>query len=327
MNNKAYIKAIEYYLPVNVESNSFLVEEMELDWTAEDIFNKTGIKNRHIAEKGVCASDLAVEAAKKLFSKWPELISKVDYIIFCSQSHDYFLPATACLLQKRLSLSQQCGAIDINQGCSGYIYGLSLAKGLIEANIAQNILFITADTYSKYISPKDKSTRTIFGDAATATWISNKKAEKELLRDFVLRTNGAGAENLIVKNGSNRNRIIDAKDVTLYMDGPEIFQFTLQIVPKTVNEILDKAGITKEKIDYFVFHQANRFILEYLRKKLKVPSDRFYINMEETGNTVSSSIPIALFNALQEEKISSGMKVMLLGFGVGYSWGGCIIEI
>jgi len=322
---KAVIQDIGYYLPPKVETNDYLVDEMGLSWTADDIFKKTGIKQRHVVEDE-CASDLGVSAAEELFNRNKGLREQIDYLIFCSQSSDYVLPATACVLQKTLGLSKYCAAIDINQGCSGFIYGLSLAKGLIESCVATNVLLITAETYTKYIQKMDKSTRTIFGDGATATWISSCNSEDEYIGSFVLGTDGRGAENLIVHNrGARIDR--EVEDNHLFMDGPEIFQFTLITIPKLVKNILAKENMTIDDIDYFVFHQANAFILKHLCTKLKVPKEKFCLDLENTGNIVSASIPLALQRAIERNEVKRGMKIMLVGFGVGYSWGGCIVKL
>lgn len=323
--NKAGILDICYFLPNNIETNEFLVSDMKLSWSADDIFAKTGIKQRHIAKEAECASDLGVLAAEKLFALHENLRDKIDFLLFCSQSPDYALPTTVSLLQKRLGLSKDCGSLDINQGCSGYIYGLALAKGLIESAVASNVLLITAETYSKYIAKYDKQTRTIFGDGAAATLIQAEKCDAERLHSFAFGSDGRGKCNLIVPNSGARREV--RNDNHLFMDGPEIFQFTLSVVPKTVRRILAQADLKLEDIDYFIFHQANAFMLKHLRNKLKISEDKFFIDLEDTGNTVSASIPIALCRARKNGMVHSGMKVMLLGFGVGYSWGGCIVSI
>ena len=202
---------------------------------------------------------------------------------------------------------------------------MSVAKALIEVDVASNVLLITAETYSKYIASDDKSTRTIFGDGAAAVWITRGDDEAERIGSFVFGTDGRGKDNLIVYNSGARRE--PSKLETLFMDGPEIFQFTLMSVPKLVNNILSKCGSDVNQIDYFIFHQANAFILEHLRKKLKIEEDKFCVDMEEVGNTVSASIPIALRRAMESGKVVSGMRVMLVGFGVGYSWGGCVVRI
>ncbi|RZK56553.1 MAG: ketoacyl-ACP synthase III [Pedobacter sp.] len=334
--NKAYIKAVSYYLPTEILSNEIINSEFP-EWSVDKISSKTGIFNRHIASDDEFSLDMAVKAANNLFNEHEISRSSVDFILLCTQSPDYFLPTTACILQERLGIPTTAGALDFNLGCSGYIYGLALAKGLIYAGIAKNILLVTSETYSKFIHPKDKSNKTIFGDAATASLISAMDGLAEIL-DFELGTDGRGAENLIVKNGGMRH----AKDVSglgdkvddfgnihnennLYMNGTEIFNFTSNAVPALIDAVLTKNNILKEDISLFIFHQANKYMLNHLRKKAKIDEDKFYYFLENCGNTVSSTIPIALANAWQNKEIKD--KVLLAGFGVGYSWGGCIIKV
>lgn len=342
MNNskrKAKITAICSYLPEKVLTNEDLVNEFE-DWSIDKIYDKTGIKERHIADDNECASDLGVVAAKRLFNEGLCKPEEIDFLLFCTQSPDYFLPTTACLIQDRLGLPKSCGAFDFNLGCSGFVYGLSLAKGFIESNLANKILLITAETYSKYIHPKDKSVRTIFGDGAAATLIEAVESNNEFIGPFVFGTDGSGAENLIVPTGGLRqkrdsNSCIEYTDKSgnvrskdnLYMNGVEIYNFTLGTVPSVFNSLLKKSGYSIDEIDYFVFHQANKFMLEALRKKLGILPERFYNNIENIGNTVSSTIPIALEELIKENKLKEGNKVMLIGFGVGYSWAGTIITL
>lgn len=331
---EAYIKAISVYLPSKVLSNEDLVNEFP-EWTIDKIASKVGIKQRHIADENEFVSDMAIKAAEKLFEEQHIEKSSIDFILLCTQSPDYFLPTTACLVQKKLGLSTSCGAIDFNQGCSGYIYGLSLAKGLILGGIAKNILLITSETYSKFIHPQDKGNRTIFGDAATASIISNNGVLK--IKDFELGTNGDGADNLIVKNGASRNPVKNGITLNdefgnvisedhLYMNGSEIFNFTLQAVPSLVHSTLEKNNLQLEDVNFFVFHQANKYMLNHLRKKIGIPTEKFVIEMENYGNTVSSTIPIVLNYMLRESKFSNNEKILLAGFGVGYSWGGVVVE-
>jgi 3-oxoacyl-[acyl-carrier-protein] synthase-3 len=243
-------------------------------------------------------------------------------------------------MQHRLGLSTSCGALDINQGCSGFIYGLSLAKGLIESRIVTNVLLVTAETYSKFIHPKDRSVRTIFSDGAAATLITAIESDDECLGPFILGTDGRGAQQLIVPAGGLRMPLSPETAVerddgsgnirshqNLFMNGPEIFTFTLQTVPVAVAQLLQKAGMRLEDVDFFVFHQANKFMLEHLRKKLKIPPEKFCLNLESYGNTVSSTIPMALQTARGRGQTQTGDKVMLVGFGVGYSWAASMIKL
>jgi len=331
--NSAYINAISYYLPERVYSNQDLVKEFP-EWSVEKVASKIGISERHIVDEKECSSDMAFKAATKLFAEHSINPNDIDFILLCTQSPDYFLPTTACILQTRLGVPTTAGALDFNLGCSGYVYGLSLAKGLICSGAAQNILLLTAETYSKYMHPKDKGNRTIFGDGASATLISTHGFAS--IQNFSFGTDGRGAENLIVKTGANRNpdRLDDLvfdesgnpkSSDYLYMDGAEIFNFTLENVPILVQNTLQKNNLTQNEISLFVFHQANKYMMNFLRKKIKIEEDKFYYCLEMFGNTVSSTIPIALYEAKKEDKLTG--NVLLAGFGVGYSWGGIILSI
>jgi 3-oxoacyl-[acyl-carrier-protein] synthase-3 len=329
---RAFIKGISYYLPVHVLSNEELIKDFP-EWSVEKVAAKIGIKERHVVSDDECASDIAVKAAEKLIEEYNIDRLSIDFVLLCTQSPDYFLPTTACLIQKRLKLPTSIGALDFNLGCSGFVYGLSLAKGLVSADIAKNILLITAETYSKHLHPKDKGNRTIFGDAATATLISTDGFAE--IMNFSLGTDGSGAENLIVKSGALRcpekqnDLIFDESNNPvssdyLYMNGFEIFNFTLEFVPLLVEDTLQKNHLTQAEINLFVFHQANKYMLNFLRKKLKVAEDLFYYYLENVGNTVSSTIPIALKEAQNENRLSG--NVLIAGFGVGYSWAGTVLK-
>ncbi|TDG37709.1 ketoacyl-ACP synthase III [Pedobacter changchengzhani] len=329
---KAYIKYISYYLPEFSLTNEKIHQEFP-EWNIEKISSKTGIDERHISADDEFSSDMAIKAAEKLFNEHQIDRKTIDFILFCTQSPDYFLPTTACILQNELKLNTSCGALDFNLGCSGFVYGLSLAKGLIAGNMAKNVLLITSETYSKFINPKDKSNKTIFGDAAAATLISASDGLFEI-GDFIFGTDGSGAENLIVKNGGMRHSNIKNEDVVdeygnvrndnnLYMNGAEIFNFTSESVPKLIASILAKIDKNIENIDLFIFHQANKYMLNHLRKKIGISEDKFYISMKNFGNTVSSTIPIALYNAIKNGKTNNSKNILLSGFGVGYSWASC----
>jgi 3-oxoacyl-[acyl-carrier-protein] synthase-3 len=330
---KVYIKAISVYFPENVLTNEALVEEFP-DWSAKKVAGKVGINQRHIAGKGECSSDMAVSAAQRLFSEHRIDKSEIDFLLFCTQSPDYFLPTSACIIQDKLGLSTSCGALDFNLGCSGFVYGLSLAKGLLAGGIARNILLLTGESYTKMIHPKDKGNRTIFGDAATATLISSDGFAE--IGNFDLGTDGKGAENLIIKTGAFRNptakhdlHFDDSGNPVssdyLYMNGPEIFNFTLDRIPTLVDNVLKNNGLNKSDIDLFVFHQANKYMLNFLKDALEIEDEKFYYYLSEVGNTVSSTIPIALYYAQKENKLFG--NVLIAGFGVGYSWGGCVLKM
>jgi 3-oxoacyl-[acyl-carrier-protein] synthase-3 len=318
---KAHISAISYITPSKAFSNDDLVKEFP-EWSIDKIASKVGITNRYIAKDEESTSELAVMASEKLFTEHNINRDIIDLVVLCTQSPDYTLPTTACIIQDRLGLKTSCGAFDFNLGCSGYAYGLAIAKGFIESKIAQNILLITSETYSKYLSKDDKSNRTIFGDAASATLISNKGFAS--IEDFVLGTDGSGADNLIVRNSGSKKDLNQSDK--LYMNGAEIYNFTLKSVPKLVEGIIDKNKIINSEVDLFILHQANMFMLSHLRRKMKINQEKFYTYMDKVGNTVSSTIPIALYHALKEKRIKNKDKVLIAGFGVGYSWGGTILE-
>jgi 3-oxoacyl-[acyl-carrier-protein] synthase-3 len=334
---QAAIKAIEYHLPEAVLDNRALAAEFA-DWSADKIEAKTGIRVRHVARADECASDLGVLAARKLLATGICNPADIDFLLFCTQCPDYLLPTSACLIQSRLGLRESSGALDFNLGCSGFVYGLGLAKGLIESGQAHHVLLITADTYTKFIHPQDRSVRTLFGDAAAATLISAVPSRETQLGPFVYGTDGKGAANLIVPTGGLRRQVVENAELevdtsgnkrtvnNLFMNGPEIFNFTLRVVPRTVSELLCLAGKKPEEIDYFVFHQANEYMLEHLRKKLLIPPERFSISLRDCGNTVSSSIPVALRALDDEKRLKSGALIMLVGFGVGYSWGATLVR-
>jgi 3-oxoacyl-[acyl-carrier-protein] synthase-3 len=337
MSGLPAISGVEIELPQATLDNFQLAADFK-NWTAEKILAKTGIRQRHIAGPDEYASDLAVRAAKKLLARNYCQWGEIDYLIYCTQSPDYLLPTTSCMIHERLELSETCAALDINLGCSGYIYGLGLAKALIESQQANSVLFVTADTYSKYLNPKDQSVRTLFGDAGTATLIRGGVGLASLPGPFVYGTDGKGKNNLIVPTrGLKQNFVTAAEPLTdaagnsrtvndLFMNGPEIFSFSLNVVPRTVFRLLAASGTTLDQIDLFVFHQANLFMLDHLRKKLGVPPERFCVDMEDVGNTVSGTIPIALSRLMAARRVEPGALVMLVGFGVGYSWGGTLLR-
>ncbi|PSU50909.1 3-oxoacyl-ACP synthase [Photobacterium frigidiphilum] len=334
---KATISAVASYLPSKVLDNAQLVEDFP-DWSVDKIFDKTGIHSRHIASDDETCSVMAVKAAKALLSDNNIEPESIDFILLCTQSSDYVLPTTACIVQHELGIPTSCGALDFNLGCSGYVYGLSLAKGLIESLQSRRILLITSELYSQYINKKDKSVRTLFGDAATATLIEGVESEFDRIGSFVFGTDGGGADNLIVPHGGSKNPIsaesvIEKEDASgnvrapnnLFMNGAEILTFTLKTVPKSIKAILSKADLTEEQIDKVIFHQANKFMLEKLRKKTGFTNEQFLTSYESYGNTVSSTIPLGIEKALNSSQLGKGDKLLICGFGVGYSWAGAVI--
>lgn len=330
----AFIKAISYYLPDKVVTNEELVKEFP-EWSVDKVAAKVGVHARHVAAQNETAGDMAEKAARRLFSDYGISPQSIDFVLLCTQSSDYLLPSTSCILQSRLGIPTTAGAFDYNLGCSGCVYGMAVAKGLIAGGIAKNVLLLTAETYQKYLHPSDKSNRSIFGDGAAACLISTDGFAE--IGEFVLGTDGSGADMLILKTGGARCKretglVVEDEDGHkrfddyLYMNGSAIFNFTLDAVPSMVNGILQKNMLTTADVDYYVFHQANKFMLNTIRKVCALPKEKFYINLEETGNTVSSTVLIALKQCLDNGVIVPGMNVMVSGFGVGLSWGGTMLR-
>lgn len=336
---------ISYQLPEKTLTNADLAA-LYSGWSEEKILAKTGIALRHVTKDGETAVDLAGRAARKLFAECDVDPREIDFLLLCTQSPDYKLPSSACILQHQLGIPTSAGALDYNLGCSGFVYGLALAKSLVSAGLAKNVLLLTAETYSKYVHPLDKSVRTIFGDAAAATLIDVAVAKR--IGSFAFGTDGSGFDKLIVRAGGAREPLAGADGCAIpgvltaelttdssgnsrtrqniFMSGPDIFNFTLDVVPKTIDAVCAKNGINRDEIDLFVFHQANKFMLDTIRKVNFIPRDKFYVDLEDVGNTVSSTIPIALARARQKGCVRPGMKVMVMGFGVGLSWGATIID-
>lgn len=330
----AFIKGISYYLPERVVTNEELLLEFP-EWSVDKVAAKVGVNSRHLAAEDETAGDMAEKAARKLFDEYSIDPKTIDFVMLCTQSPDHFLPSTACILQNRLGIPTSAGAFDYNLGCSGCVYGMAMAMSFVDSGLAKNVLVLTAETYQKYLHPSDKSNRSIFGDGAAACLISTEGIAE--IGNCVLGTDGSGADHLIVKTGAARqkqatgNVVVDEDgheryDDYLYMNGSAIFNFTLDAVPALMAQILEKNQMEKDDVDYYVFHQANKFMLNTIRKVCVLPKDKFYVNLEETGNTVSSTVMIGLKQNLDAGKITPGMKVMVTGFGVGLSWGGTILK-
>lgn len=332
----AQLKSVAKYLPKATLTNEQLSVEFP-DWSVEKIGAKTGIYTRHIAEEEY-SSDLAIKAIKNLVELTKLDVATVDFLLVVTQTPDYVLPGIASIVQHATGLPNSAGAMDVNLGCSGYIYALGVSKGLIETGQAKKVIVCTTDTYSKLLNHADKSVRTIFGDGATASLVE-AQSETEAITGLTYGTDGSGAANLIVPKGGIRNgeeqykktsaeaRSLDGGRFNLFMDGPEIFNFTISIAEGSLTQTLNKANLSKSEIDFFVFHQANAFMLEHLRKKLDIPASKFAVLMGEWGNTVSGTIPMALSELIRDGKIKKGSKILCMGFGVGLSWGATVITL
>lgn len=322
------IGPIAVHFPDRVETNEEL-QARNPDWDLSLIAEKTGIYSRTIAAPDETASDLGVKAAQKLFDQNNVDPLSIDFVLLCTQTPDYPLPTTACLIQDRLGLRTNAGALDFNLGCSGYVYGLSLAQGLIASGQCKRILLITAETYSKYILDDDRSIRPIFSDAAAATLIETTEAPS--IAGFEFGTDGSGADTLIVGDGGARSAGCAIKPRNrkrwgsrLYMDGPSLMSFTVGAIPQMVREMVSKQGLAMEDIQCFLMHQATRKMLEQLQVALKTDDVKLPIRLENRGNTVSCTLPILISDLRQEGNLRPGTKNVLVGFGVGWSWAGCV---
>lgn len=324
----AAVGPIAIHLPARIETNAQLKEAYP-GWDLDTIYEKTGIAARHIAAPDECASDLAVKAAQKLFAEHDVDPKSIDFVLLCTQTPDYPLPTTACLLQQRLGLRTNVGAIDFNLGCSGFVYGLSLADGLIRGGSVKRVLLITAETYSKYIHEADRSLRTIFGDGAAATLID--AADEPSLTAFQFGTDGSGADTLLVTRGGNRPECDAIKprhrqrwQSALYMDGPSLINFTVTAVPQLIDDICRAAELPSSAIDLYLFHQATRKMLDQLRERLGLTEAQMPLALENCGNTVSSTLPILIDDLRRKGTLNGEMRNLLIGFGVGWSWAGCV---
>ncbi len=326
----AALGPIAIHFPARVETNEQLASQFP-DWNLELIACKTGIDRRYIAAEDECASDLGFQAARKLFDRYEIDPASIDFLLFCTQTPDYPLPTTACLLQERLQLPTRVGALDFNLGCSGFVYGLALAEGLIRTGAVRRVLLITAETYSKYIDAEDRSLRTIFSDAAAATLIDAQ--DQPSLTAFQFGTDGQGADTLLVTRSGQRQppaahrpRHRKRWKSDLYMDGPSLMNFTIAAVPQVIDDILRTAGLTADDIELFLLHQATLKMLEQLQQRLGLTEESLPVCLRDCGNTVSSTLPILIDRLRQQGRIRAGTKNLLIGFGVGWSWAGCVWE-
>jgi 3-oxoacyl-[acyl-carrier-protein] synthase-3 len=333
----ARVLGISYHLPPTVETLEDL-RRRHPDWPLEKTFEESGIRSRHIAPPGVTATDLGFEAAQKLLQREGVAPEEIDFLIFCTQTPDHFLPSGACLLQHRLGLRKQVGAVGTDLGCSGFVYGLALSKALIRSEMARKVLIVVADTSSRVVHPKDRMVRILFGDGGAAALVGAADSGHGRIGQFVLGTDGKGAASLIVPAGAFRTprSVETAEEYTddagctrsadyLFMDGTAVFTFAITVVPRVVRELLQLADLCPKDIDYYVYHQANKFMLEQLAHRSKVPAGRLALAMEDVGNTSCASIPITIQKYVEQGKIVPGSRLVLLGFGVGFSWAACEI--
>ena len=329
------IESIEYYLPENIVTNADLQKENP-DWNLEKITEKTGVYQRHIAGKNETAYDLSIKACDKLFQTNDK--NNIDGIIYCTQSPDYIMPSNSFLLHKYFGLKDEIFAYDFNHACTGYIYCLAMANAFVKAGMAREILLVNADTYSKYINPKDRSTRVLFGDGAAAT-IVKKSGRKRGIIDIDLGSSGSGYNKFWIPAGGlrspkssstsieiedDRSNIRTQNDIE--MDGFGVWSFINSVVPKQVDRLLKRNSVEKTDVDQFIFHQASKMTLESIMRSMKLNEEKVFINIRNTGNMVSASIPISLRDAIDQGEIDHGSTLVLSGFGVGLSYGAILME-
>jgi len=318
------VEAIEFHAPDQVLDNIEISKRFP-KWTPDKILEKTGISQRRVARVNETAADLATEAASKLFSRHEISSQCIDMLIFVSQSPNQLIPTTSCEIHASLGLRSDCGAFDVNQGCSGYLYGLMLAKSMIQSSSMKNILLLTGDTYSKIIDPEDASLLTLFGDGASATLIAKSSSERDVkIGPFLFGIDGSKANYLHCYRDGFKKHSPDVDDY-LSMNGAGIMSFTLDKVPSAISMYLSKNELTLEDFDYVLLHQANKFILDKLYLKL-LASEKGVVSMSNYGNTVSTSIPCALSEMLVKQS-NNPLRILLAGYGVGLSWGVTWVEV
>ena len=331
------ISGMSAVVPKNIIDNRYFTDI----FTEKEIGNAiktTGIAERRFADKNICSSDLCFEAAEILLNDMRIDRNSIDLLIFVSQTPDYHQPATACIIQDRLGLQKSTGAFDINLACSGYVYGLSTAFSYASQDGINRILLLVGETLSKIISKKDKATSLLFGDGGTATLIEKKN--KDEISYFSLNSDGAGEGVLKIKGGGYRNQSSEEtlkfkeyddgslrSDEHLFMDGMEVFNFTMREVPKDIKRILKFSNKNLKEIDYIVFHQANKFMTDFFAKKLKYPIERVPYSLQKFGNTSAVSIPLTVVSEMKDLLNGQNKKIIMSGYGGGLSWGTALFNL
>lgn len=311
------IQSIEYELASTIETLEEL-GTLNPDWQVGRLLAKTGIAQHYVSKPGETPLSMANRACERLLNGHDR--SDIDGLIYVTQSPESRIPATACLLHQQLGLPQGGLAFDLNQGCSGFVYGLSVAAGLMHSGQMRRCLLVCAEAYTKYITHHDRTCRPIFSDGAGVALLDGTGGGE--IGPFIFVTDGSGAPNLTLRQ---KNGAAVEGDGELYMNGPKVLQFTMQAVPQAVRELLRRAGKSVDDIDLFIFHQASKVVLDRVQDNLALDGNRLFRNYETMGNTVSATIPVALSQARQAGRLADGMTVMLMGFGVGYSLAGCVL--
>ncbi|PCI96762.1 MAG: 3-oxoacyl-ACP synthase [Flavobacteriales bacterium] len=335
---KAYIKHISEFYPEKSYTNDDFYKEFPEVEAQKEILSRVGVSNRYVVDEKTTSSDIAVQAAEKMFEEHDVNPKDIEFVIFCSGEFDYITPTSSAIIQNSLGLSNNVGAIDLVSSCTGFVQSLSIAKGMIEGCGLKNVLLLCVSTITKEFHKKDFNSKYLFGDAATATLVGSR--EEFGIGNFVFGTDGSRSDYIIIRDGGGRNPIDENSfteeineygNVTckanFYMNGAGVFLFGMKTVPKLIENILEKNKAAFDEIDYFVFHQANHLLLEILRKKIKIPANKFIIHLENTGNTVAATIPIALNSILKNGVAKSGDTILFAAFGTGLTWGGTVVRL
>ena len=324
MLSKVIIKHIEPYFPSQILTSAEAAASTGL---SEDLRkNKLGINSVHIAQKDEHVSDMATSAIKNLLNKHKIQKETIDLLIVVTQNPDYRLPTTACLVQNKVGLSKNLLAYDVNQGCSGFIVGLAQSVALIKSGFCKCAILVTVEAYNKIISNKDKDTYGLFGDAACATLlVPSFNHDEQGFSNFFFGTDGSGAQDLIHECGGTISQTLQNPRPYLYMNGRSIFEFVSQTISSDIKNFLLNKNINLDQIDHWIFHQANKFMNSRLISSLNIPTEKAFFDIHDIGNTVSSSIPIAIHRFVNTHGPQSG-NWFFSGFGVGLSWGGCIYK-
>lgn len=303
----------------------------------EDFFSTVGIENRRKASVDICSSDLCIAAAERLIAELHWDKSEIDIVVFVTQTPDYITPATSCIIQQKLGLSENCYTLDISLGCSGWVYALSVIAALMQSGSMKKGLLLAGDTILKFCSSEDKSTYPLFGDAGTATALAY--VEKDVSLKFSLHTDGSGYEAIIIRDGGYRHEVtpeslemksygegIFRNRLDLELDGMSVFSFGISKAPNVVNELIEHYSLDKDDVDYYTFHQANLFMNEKIRKKLKLVPEKVPYSLKDFGNTSCASIPLTLVTQVRDELQNRLLHHIACGFGVGLSWGSVYFE-
>lgn len=318
------IEGISTCVPPRVIENS-AAASIHGEEEVRKVVGMAGVQRRRVVDSGTCASDLCAQAATPLLERLGWEAESIDALIMVTQSPDYLLPSTACLVHKSLGLGSDCAAFDVGLGCSGYPYGLYLASAMISSGGHDRVLLLHGETPSLFVAPEDRATSLLFGDAGSATALSRSHGSAPSY--FGLGTDGRGYDGLIIRGGGFRQRHPDVeRDRYLYMDGAAIFNFTIERVPPLIQSTLQQAGLSVADVDAFLFHQSNQFIMRYLMKKCGLQPEKVPISLADFGNTGGVSIPLTATVTYAPLASRSSMRMMAVGYGVGLSWSSALFE-